>query len=229
MDLVSVQWKTVVSFPGCFPAKREETWKTLKREDAFQLGLNVQRQKKSTHLKDKGCWCYWVSFILLMKNVPCAGWHSMLPYPKQSWRCCWGMTLHWKQLHDSSWKIFAEASTDHSSQLASWCFIKITGHYPWLYICPVWLRRFIWHLNFEFWVWGSICIVETFKNSPGVWQESRVLWAFFVAPTLWAVLTVGEHFTAPCSVPVPENILFTSSSRLPHHSQNLSLPVHKRT
>lgn len=129
--------------------------------------------------------------------------------------------LHWKQLHNFSWKIFEGESTDHSSQLANWCFMKITGPYPWLYICPVCLEKFIWHLNYEFLVWRSISIVETFKNSPGVWQESWVLWGFFVAPTLWTVFTVGEHFTAPCSVPVPENILFTSSSSLPHHTQHI--------
>lgn len=129
-----------------------------------------------------------------------------------------------KQLHNSSWKIFAGEGTDHSSQLANWCFMKITSPYPWRYICPVHLERFIWHLNYEFLVWGSISIVETFYNSPGVWQECWVLWVFFVAPTLWTVFTVGEHFPAPCSVLVSENILFTSSSSLPHHTQHILFP-----
>lgn len=146
---MSAQWKTLVTFPGCFPAKRGETWKTLKSEDIVKLllHLNVQRQKSSTHLEDNWSWCCWAFFTFWWKSVTYAGWHLMLPYPKLSWRCCWGMTLHWKQLHNSSWKIFAGESTDHSSQLANWCFMKITGPHPWLYICPVWLGRFIWHLT----------------------------------------------------------------------------------
>lgn len=195
--------KLLSPFLGVFLPKEKKLWK-VKTQSSFYLAWMSKDRRASTHLKDKGCWCYWALFILLMKSVTCAGWHLMLPYPKLSWRCCWGMNLHWKQLHNSSWKIFAGESTDHSSQQTNWCFVKITGPYPWLYLCLIWLGRFIWHLDYEFPVWRSISIAEAFRNSPGVWQESWVLWGLFVAPTLWTVLAVGEC----CSVPVPENVVY---------------------
>lgn len=103
-------------------------------------------------------------------------------------------------------------SADHSSQPANWCFMKITGPYLWLYICPIWLGRFIWHLNYEFPVWRlrpSKSIDDGFKNSPGVWQESWVLWGLFVAPTLW---TFHCTLFSPCARKHPVDFIILSSS-----------------
>lgn len=157
-----------------------------------------------------------MDFIHVTKGITCAGCHLVLPWPEFPQKCSWWMTLHWKQLHIASQKAFAVETTGCSSQQANSRFMKLTGPHPQLSLCLIWLGRSIWHLNHEFPVWGWISMAEAFKNSPGVQQESWMLWGLFVPTTLWTVLAAKECFIAPCLIPVPEDIL-SSSSHTVHH------------
>ena len=53
--------------------------------------------------------------------------------------------------------------------------MMLTGPHPWLYLCLIWLGRFVRHLNHEFPVWGWISMAEAFKYTSG---ELSVLGSF---------------------------------------------------